>query len=152
MDNKPYTITPPSRLKYMQWLAYLGILLALAYVYLSFESYQENGWEFETIVNLICVIAWLVISYTNINNATSVEEIKLFENGITFTENKKEESIFWDEIKSINMTNNALFLTLDSKKQKELYIGYLEYKQLQEAKQKLRLFSDEHQITFSSKY
>ncbi|TYP92221.1 hypothetical protein LX73_2475 [Fodinibius salinus] len=136
----------------MQWLAYLGILLALAYVYLSFESYQENGWEFETIVNLICVIAWLVISYTNINNATSVEEIKLFENGITFTENKKEESIFWDEIKSINMTNNALFLTLDSKKQKELYIGYLEYKQLQEAKQKLRLFSDEHQITFSSKY
>lgn len=150
MDS--YTITPPSRLKYLRWLGYLGIILAAAYVYLAIESYQENGWGFVTIVNVICVVAWLAITYTNVNSAIAVEEVILSPDEITFIKNNKKKLISWDKIASVNMTNNALFLTLDNQRQEELNIGYLEYKQLQKAKKKLHAFCDEKEIPFSTKY
>lgn len=136
----------------MRWLGYLGLILAGLYGYLTFDSYQESAWSFETIVNAFCTIAWIGITYTNINNALGVEEITLSRDNVTFVENKEQKSIRWDEITSINMTNNALFLNLCDEIQKELNIGYLGYKQLQEAKKQMRLFSEKYQIDFSSKY
>lgn len=151
-STEAHTITPAGRLKYFKWLEYLGLILAIVYLWLTVDSYQEEGWTVTTILNGVTGLLWLGMSYSYFKTPALGTEITLSSRGITFVENKQQKHLSWEKLESINMTNNSIFIVPKNNPEQELNISYLEYNQLKKAKTQIRLFCDEHSITFSSKY
>lgn len=150
--TEAYTITPPGRLHYIKWLKHLGLILAIVYLWLTVDSYQEEGWTFTTILHGITGLLWLAITYGYFNMPIFDSEIIISSKGVVFEENGRQQSLDWENLQDINMTNNSIFLSLKNGQEKELNISYLEYNQLKRAKKQIRLFCEQHSIKFSSKY
>lgn len=152
MEEPEYTIAPSGRYRYYQWILYLGVILVLAYLYLTYIIYQDEGWSSKAIINLLIAVIYAAVIYFNRTAGPPYDEISFSEEGITILGDKKSEIIEWSALYKLSITNNSLFLDFKDDRQKELNISYLKYNQLQEAKEKVRSFCEQQQLSFSSKY
>lgn len=108
MDKSEYTIALSSRHTYYQWIPYLGILLVMAYLYLTYIIYQDEGWSSKAIINLLITVIYAAVIYFKRTTGLPNDEISFSKEGITISGNNEPEIVEWSALQKLSMTNNSL--------------------------------------------
>lgn len=150
---KPFRISNYKHQNQLWWFSWLAVGLGGVYFYLAFNTYFIENDQSATLINLILGLVWVVSAYVHqFWHPVSIPDIILNDAGVTVEEDDKSRLIHWKNIQNINVDNNTLAILLDNGEHEELKIWGVEYKELQMLKNKLRKFTDTHNISYSSKY
>ena len=150
---KPFKISHQTSAGYLKWLLWLSVGLAAIYFLLAVKAYMNGEETWEWIINIGIGVIWLAAGIFQMRgNKYYIPEITLNDAGITYKIKKTEQRMGWEQIKEINLNNNTISIRTETDGREELSIAYLEYKELQTVKDRLREFAEAHNVSYASKY